>query len=155
MPTFLLGWRIYAVLGGLIAFIGLGLYINHIFLQAAKVPGLEKEVSDLQLQMKTQADKYEEANKITQKVGDDYEKAITKRDADIKRLSKRPASCISVYPAQPASGSDATNQPDKPSAGNGVSSSFLISYSGECETDRIKVIALQDFIAKVWADNVR
>jgi len=59
-------------------------------------------------------------------------------------LSSLPApSCIKI---STTSGSDATNQPNKPSHRDAVNTDILYKFAAACEVDRLKVIALQQFI---------
>jgi len=147
------GWKLYAGIGALVILSLVIWRVNHAFNEAAKVPELERELEIQKLALKIQSEKYIAAQNLTQTVSVKYENDISKRDAALKRLRQRPAACVPVHTASGPSSGNATHQPDQPLAGVGVSSSFLIDFAGSCETDRIKVNALQDFINTTWKAN--
>lgn len=125
--------------------------ISSAFVEAAKVPELEAEIQELRNEKETILANFKQAQEITQTVSQDYENQIAIRDADIARLSSRPAKCLPISTTKAASGSNAANGADQPDKSNGIPDTALYRYAGECETDRIKVNALQSFIDKTWA----
>lgn len=144
----------YLKIGGIVACVliaGLLIYkVNHAFNEAAKVPGLEKELAIQKEALRIQSERFVAAKTLTQTVSKNYEDLLTKRDNDISRLRQRPAHCVPVQFATPTNGINAADKLNKPYNADGVSSSFLIEFAYDAETDRAKVIGLQNFINGIY-----
>lgn len=144
--------KFYLILAGVLAIIGVLWQVNNWRVDAGKVPGLEAQLKTAGTELENQKKSCEAAKTTTQEVTKNYENLLAQRDADIAELRKRPATCVPIYISRSASGGDAAHQPNLAGEGNGVSSSFLIDFAGSCETDRIKVITLQDYINRILQD---
>lgn len=148
--TFLAPYKLWIYIGLAILVAGIAWSVDNAYSEAAKVPGLEKQIKDLNSEINDLLSKCKNAQEITSTVSQKYEDDDTKRNADLNELRGLPASCLAIHSASQANGSNATDKQNQPDSGAQISSAFLINYAGECEADRIKVIALQDFINKTW-----
>ncbi len=138
------------ILGAALA-LGLILMIAHWRSEAAKVEGLENQITTLYAQLESERAKIKANQQLTREVSQNYEDAINKRNADLKRLQNRPARCVPVTAT--AGSGDAANGGSQPDTANGITDSKLYDFASDCETDRIKVVTLQNFISKVWDNN--
>lgn len=120
--------------------------IISVFLHNLDVNQIEKS-KKLALANQVQIDRNlcQKIKNITTKSESFYETQIVQRNADIKRLSERPMSCIDVTGT--SSKRDAIDQRKQSHNPDGiVAAAKLYDFAGECEIDRIKVITLQQFI---------
>lgn len=85
--------------------------------------------------------------KITEEVSNAYQNDINKLNADIKRLRKRPARCVTV--TRSASSNIKPTTKPKLSERNGLSSEWLYDYAGRAEQTRLTLLACQNFINQV------
>lgn len=77
-----------------------------------------------------------------------YQTGLAARDRDLAD-AMREQSCVVIHPegiGQP----DAAHQPQQPRQGNAVNSATLYRFAGQCETDRLKVIGLQQAIRDIY-----
>lgn len=147
MPVFLLGWRLYVAIAGLIAFAGFGLYINHIFNEAAKVPGLELQI----VQLQKDKDQCSKDKLITEGASHDYQVTLSNT---LKQLHdyklQHPARCIVPITGQ-ANGLNGSSSQAINAGTYGIGSGWLLDFSNEAEQYRLQVIGLQKFINDTWA----
>lgn len=131
----------------------IGWRINHAFNEAAKVPGLKKEVALYKEALRIQSENFIAAKKLTQKVSQNYENLLSQRDADFNRVQRKASTCVIVQPSPSTNRPNATDKPDKQNIANGIFAGTFFDFSRECETDRAKVIGLQEFIKEVYQAN--
>lgn len=86
------------------------------------------------------------AQNVTTNADKKYENLYNAAQSELDKLRAQPTTCVPVYIKRPARVAHAANQPVKPDKPNGVTSTALYDFAGECETDRIKVITCQQFI---------
>ncbi|TGE04617.1 hypothetical protein [Hymenobacter fodinae] len=90
------------------------------------------------------------AQLTTERTDNAYQAGLAARDRDLAD-AMREQSCLLItdHPAslgQP----DAAHQPKQPRQGNAVNSATLTRFAGQCETDRLKVIGLQQSIRDIY-----
>lgn len=127
--------------------------INNAFNEASRVPYLESQVKLYKDALRIQSENFVKAKKLTQTVSQNYENILTQRDADYNRVQKRASTCVIVQPSTPARSPDATYKPNEQNIANGVSAGTLFDFARDAETDRAKVISLQEFIKEVYKAN--
>lgn len=143
--TNLFRWLPGAVLTAIVALLLHNWSISHLESKQAKALDTQKT----ELENKCTADK-----KITEDISSDYQSKINQLNGQLASLRMRmPSVCIPVITGQ-ANGSHASSTAGQHGGQNGgITSDALYGFSGECETYRLRLIGLQNFVNKVWAQN--
>lgn len=136
--------------------IGIGAVITFLIclgLNTIDVDRIEaNNTATLQAQIKSDTDKCKQDQQITSAASTRYENQITFLNSELERL--RNTAPAVVYVTKPSIRPNATAPKQSgQSVANAIDSGTFIDYSGDCESDRLKVIGLQDFINKVWEAN--
>lgn len=134
--------------------LGLVIYtFNNALNEAAKVPGLQREVESQKALFKAQAEQCEKNKQITEKVSNDYQNNLAKLNLDLGRLRKRPATCIAVQSTSDSSGHNGSDFRQFNVRPYGISDQWLYDYAGDAERYRIQLNACQTFVKDVWASH--
>ena len=131
--------------------IGYGLLFLSVILLLWRVDSLSKnlETERRSLLAAKAVIKQNETNiKISKEVSDDYQDRIARLDADIRRLRKLEPVCapISGY----THNHSGTVPGGKFSNRNGISVEWSLDYGARSERTRIKGMACQEFVKKMW-----
>ncbi len=104
-----------------------------------------KSAKELEAQKQADISNCDKAQKPTKESNENYQKLLADRDADIARLSKRPAKCVYVN----HSTNNISASPVQSGQGNGLPSDVLYKFSGFCETDRAGLAIMQGYFSQV------
>lgn len=110
-----------------------------------------KQATELQAQKDADKKICDNNKKITSNSENYYEALYTASNAKLNSMLQHPPKCVPI--TKSAHSGNATNVINKQDSSNGISSDALYNFAGECETDRIKVMTLQNFIQQVWKIN--
>lgn len=83
---------------------------------------------------------------IVERANNEYQSNIDRLNADVKRLRKRPAKCITITPELHSETGSGRGHGEE----NGISSGWLYDYAIEAEELRIERNACKDFVNDVW-----
>lgn len=139
----LANWKIIAYGATVMAIFGSGYYVSSQIAETRQEKALAAQ--ELKLQAACAADK-----KLTENSSHAYQtkvSALTRQLADAKRMFA--AKCIMPVTGE-ARSSDGSARAGEYAGQNAVNAGTLIDYAGECETYRLQVISLQDFINDTW-----
>lgn len=103
-----------------------------------------EQAAALASQIKFDISQCQDSKNITTNADKTYEDLYNAASLELNRLRSQPATCVHV--TKSTSSGHATHKPNKPHNSDGISSQSLYDYAGQAETDRIKVITLQQFI---------
>jgi hypothetical protein len=148
MTTILL--RFWPHLLGLIAVLGLLFVINGWRVNSSRVPGLESQISELEVKLAAQFEAVKQSQLITQK----SDKYYAEENADLlssctAKLRKQ-TSCVPVHITSPASPGTTTDRQQRSGGGNGLSVGYLQGFALDCKADKKALNAM-----KIWAVGVK
>lgn len=85
---------------------------------------------------------------ITERANNEYQTDIDRLNADIKRLRKRPAKCVTI--AEPSGVRSGSGSGREHGRENGISSEWLYEYAVEAEGYRLQRNHCKKFVNDVW-----
>lgn len=133
--------KLIGILAAITALLGAGGYVG----KEIEKRYAERELKALEATLTAQCEK---DKAITTEASKTYEANITALNKRISALRMQPASCVPV--TSPTPGHNAAPGAGQLSGAHGVTDQSLFDFAGDAETDRLKLIACQGFVQRVW-----
>ncbi len=140
MPSFLLGWKLYAGIAVIVMVSILAWRVNHAFNEAAKVEGLEQQLKTATEALEAFKIQCAESKKPANEANDyDYKNTKNSLTLCLNQLRKSP-NCVPIS-RPPSRVEISSGQPT-----SGITVAAIIANNIECQADRDGLNA-----AKIWA----